>query len=58
MIYKVKLVKTIYTPVEIETKNHMEAMKKALEMMAETDLDHGDCKYAVDFTSEDICNQK
>ena len=53
MKYKVRLVKSIYTSVEIEAENNMEALKKAFEMMPKTDLDHGDCKYTVDFTPDD-----
>ena len=52
IIYKVRLVKTIYTPVEIEAKTQLEAMNKALTIMSETDLDHGECKYTVDFTPD------
>ena len=51
--YNIRLVKSIYTPVEIEAENMHEALKKAFAMMSETDLDHGDCKYTVDFTPED-----
>ena len=50
--YNIRLVKSIYTPVEIEAENMHEALKKAFAMMPETDLDHGDCKYTVDFTPE------
>lgn len=50
MKYKIRLVKSIYTPVEIEAKSQMEALRKAFDMMTDTDLDHGDCKYTVDFT--------
>lgn len=53
MKYKVRLVKSIYTPVEIEAENNMEALKKAFEMMSKTDLDHGECKYTVDFTPDE-----
>ena len=51
--YNIRLVKSIYTPVEIEAENMHEALKKAFAMMPDTDLDHGDCKYTVDFTPED-----
>ena len=50
--YNIRLVKSIYTPVEIEAENMHEALKKAFAMMPDTDLDHGDCKYTVDFTPE------
>ena len=51
--YNIRLVKSIYTPVEIEAENMHEALKKAFAMMPDTDLDHGDCKYTVDFTPVD-----
>ncbi|MBR3433324.1 MAG: hypothetical protein IKH05_07270 [Bacteroidaceae bacterium] len=35
---------------EIEAKSQMEALRKAFDMMTDTDLDHGDFKYTVDFT--------
>lgn len=54
MKYKIRLVKTISTPVEIEAKTQIEALKKAFEMMPETDFDHGDCKFSVDFTPVDF----
>ena len=54
--YNIRLVKSIYTPVEIEAENMHEALKKAFAMMPETDLDHGDCKYTVDFTPENMIN--
>ena len=50
--YNIRLVKSTYTPVEIEAENMHEALKKAFAMMPDTDLDHGDCKYTVDFTPE------
>ena len=50
--YNIRLVKSIYTPVEVEAENMHEALKKAFAMMPETDLDHGDFKYTVDFTPE------
>ena len=35
--YNIRLVKSIYTPVEIEAENMHEALKKALAMMPETE---------------------
>ncbi len=52
MKYNIRLVKSIYTPVEIEADNMHEALKKAFSMMQDADLDHGDCKYTVDFSPE------
>ena len=50
MKFNIRLVKTIYTPVEIEAQDMMEALKKAFDMMPNTDLDHGECKFTVDFS--------
>ena len=38
--YNIRLVKSIYTPVEIEAESMHEALKKAFAMMPDTDLDH------------------
>ena len=43
--YNIRLVKSIYTPVEIEAENMHEALKKAFAMIGYTQMDLGIAKY-------------
>ena len=48
--WKLKIIKTISTPIEVEADDLISALSKAYAIIPEIDTDHGQVGYAVDTT--------
>jgi len=53
MKWKLNVLKTISTPIEVEADDLISAVEKAYDIIPEIDTDHGRVGYAVDTTQSD-----